>query len=106
MRYLIRIFTDESQEQDGEFVYDDEIYRTDEASVPLQAVLLEARVNTAETLIELWQHLLVNYEGYTYCVKNIGKNVIITGGVFDPSDIDYINEYFEQEEKLCLSISE
>lgn len=95
MRYLIRIFTDESQEQDGEFVYDDEIYRTDEASVPLQAVLLEARVNTAETLIELWQHLLAEYEGCTYCVKDLPLDKLITGGVYDPSDIDYINEYLK-----------
>jgi len=97
MRYLIRIFTDESQEQDGEFVYDDKIYQTDEASVPLEAVLLEARVNTAEALTELWSCLLTEYEGYTYCVKCLLTDKLITGGVFDPSDIDYINEYFEVE---------
>ena len=50
------------------------------------------KADTVEELLRKWRTHLIDYEGETYSVWD-GEN-IITGGAYDPSDYEYIYEYF------------
>ncbi len=45
---------------------------------------------TKEELLEHWDKLIKNYEGYGYTVYNTKTSNCIVGGVFDPTDIDIL----------------
>ena len=92
-KYAIRIFKTEYCFEH----YSDSIYRHAEKDVCKDDIQIEKTANTKDYLIELWYDLLKEYEGWTYCIKNVVDDEIITGGVFDPSDIEYIEEYFENK---------
>lgn len=81
--YEIRIFKDFEK-------YDDEKYYsgTDD-------MVVQVHTQTSSQLIKEWEHLLKNYEGYTYSVWD--NNNLIIASVFDPNDIDYINDYLKEK---------
>ncbi len=89
-RYVVRVYTEDYSFEN----YDDYIYRADEKDVNANDVKVQKSANSKEELTTLWQQMLVAWEGYTYSVKDVINDEIIIGGVFDPNDIDYINEYF------------
>lgn len=89
-RYVVRVYTEDYSFEN----YDDYIYRADEKNVNTNDVKVQKSANSKEELTALWQQMLETWEGYTYSVKNVIEDEIIIGGVFDPNDIDYINEYF------------
>lgn len=75
--------------------YDDYIYMLPEAEVDTNDVLVERWADTIEEIIKQWYILINKYEGYTYCVKDVGDDSVIIGGVFDPGDVDCLEEYKE-----------
>lgn len=75
--------------------YDDNIYLVPESDVDENDILIENWASTIERIIKRWNILIRKYEGYTYCVKDVEQDEILVGGVFDPSDIDYLDEYKE-----------
>ncbi len=88
-RYVIRIYT-----KDYSFSnYDDSIYEVPEKEVNFKDILLQNYTNTIQELLFFWNKLIKDYEGYTYCVKDVIDEVIIVGGIFDPSGKEIINEY-------------
>ena len=89
-RYAIRIYKMKYSFEN----YDDYIYKAQEDSVNTDDILLERRADNKDKLISEWNTLFYKYEGFTYCVKDIDNDMVITGGVFDPVDIEYIEDYF------------
>jgi hypothetical protein len=75
--------------------YDDYIYMLPESKVDTNDILVERWADTIEELIKKWYVLVDKYEGYTYCVKDVEHDSVIIGGVFDPGDVECLEEYKE-----------
>lgn len=95
-RFVIRVF----KAKYGFDNYDDSLYRELEREVEVKdpRVREERFANDEKSLLKQWKSMLRLYEGYTYVVKDLcapdNQEHILTGGVFDPSDDEYIQEYF------------
>ena len=88
--YVIRVY----RTKYGFERYDDNIYREKEKNVNPKDVLFQRITESRTELLLTWKLLLKKYEGYTYCVKNANNDDVITGGIYDPNDDEYIEEYF------------
>lgn len=55
------------------------------------------KAKTPEELIRKWKEHLEKYAGDTYSVWDLNTGDMITGGAYDPGDVDYIEEYFKEE---------
>ena len=74
--------------------YDDHIYRKPHAEINYSTEIKTwTEVKNKKALKEMWQELLRTYEGYTYCVRDMENDHNMVGGVYDPNDIDVINDY-------------
>ena len=88
-RYAIRVY-------DGRYGfsnYDDYVYTLPEAQVNKSDIMVERFAETKADIIKHWSTLISKYEGFTYCVKDIEKDHVIVGGVFDPDDIEVLENY-------------
>ena len=75
--------------------YDDLVYRKPHAEIDyLNTVKAWTEAKDKTSLIELWKKFLKTYEGYTYCIRDMSDDHIMVGGVYDPNDIDIIEDYF------------
>lgn len=94
--YVVRIY-----KEDYSFdCYDDTIYRLPESEVDKKTILKEIVCSDKTDLLRKWAKKLEEYEGFTYCVKDLARDEIIVGGVYDPSDDEIIEEYDFREEKI------
>jgi hypothetical protein len=75
--------------------YDDYIYMVPEVDVDANDILVESWADTIQEVIKEWNILIDKYEGFTYCVKDVYNDEVLIGGVFDPGDIEYLEEYEE-----------
>lgn len=89
-RYVIRIYKMKYCFDN----YDDNIYRVSDRDVNPDDVRITRYADDQQELLRVWKELLKKYEGYTYAIWDTKQDCIITGGVFDPSDDDWINDYF------------
>ena len=76
--------------------YDDFIYRHNESDVNFGDLMVNEVYCSENRLVDGWRRLLTDWEGWTYCVKDLINDEVITGGVFDPSDIEYIEGYIKE----------
>lgn len=70
--------------------YDDGIYYPDRDEADADCLILQKFADSKENLIELFNELIKEYEGYTYCIREDGD--VHLGGVFSPDDIEIIEE--------------
>lgn len=90
--YIIRIYKEKYCREN----YDDNIYRMPEAEVDKNDIRVEKTAKSKKALITLWEKMLETHEGDTYVIKDLESDAIITGGAFDPGDIEFIEEYFDE----------
>ena len=93
--------------------YNDVIYRTSENEINPKFLKAEYRIYSGvrSTLEDIWNAMYNQYTGYTYCMKEIietkpdeyGKyteppviEILFTGGILDPNDIDNLNDYINE----------
>ena len=78
--------------------YDDGIYTVEESKVNRKDILAERTADTLEGIVAVWHELLDEYVGYTYCVKDVFEDTVLIGGVYDPDDVEVLEEMMEAEE--------
>ena len=88
-KYVIRVYKSFGK-------YDDDIYMLPESEVSAKDILVERWASTIQEIIKEWHILIYKYEGFTYCVKDVEHDSVIIGGVFDPDDIECLEEYEEE----------
>ena len=76
--------------------YDDGIYTVEEAKVNRKDILRERTADTLKGIIAVWHELLEEYVGYTYCVKDVDADQVLVGGVYDPDDVEVLEEMMEE----------
>lgn len=86
-RYVLRVY-------DRSLPYDDDIYRSEENNDKIE---VQFEADTLPDMLEIWYKQLEEYEGCTYCIKDMENNTLIVGGAYDPNDDDIIKEHFPFE---------